>query len=109
MTAFFAVLRQWTQQACPSPKIRAGLLSPWREPMMELAKRENVYCKVSSSITSKLFPAPSQQITIFWGMRIPPRRCDAPCLIALGEEDRNALYASFPHGLPEASSGEQKS
>lgn len=33
------------------PKIRAGLLSPWRERMIELAKRENVYCKVSGMVT----------------------------------------------------------
>ncbi len=33
------------------PRIRDGLVSPWRERMMELAKRENVYCKVSGMAT----------------------------------------------------------
>jgi L-fuconolactonase len=33
------------------PRIKARLLSPWREHMRELAKRENVYCKVSGMAT----------------------------------------------------------
>ncbi len=33
------------------PRIREGVVSPWRERMMELAKRENVYCKVSGMAT----------------------------------------------------------
>ena len=33
------------------PRIREGVLSPWRERMLELAKRENVYCKLSGLIT----------------------------------------------------------
>jgi len=33
------------------PRIRNGALSPWRERMRELAKRENVYCKVSGMAT----------------------------------------------------------
>ncbi|MBT9331903.1 amidohydrolase family protein [Paracidobacterium acidisoli] len=33
------------------PRIREGLLSPWRERMRELARRENVYCKVSGMVT----------------------------------------------------------
>ena len=33
------------------PRIRDGLFSPWREQMEELAKRENVYCKVSGMVT----------------------------------------------------------
>jgi L-fuconolactonase len=33
------------------PRIRDGLISPWRERMMDLAKRENVYCKVSGMAT----------------------------------------------------------
>jgi L-fuconolactonase len=33
------------------PKIKEGVLSPWREGMEELAKRENVYCKVSGMAT----------------------------------------------------------
>jgi L-fuconolactonase len=33
------------------PRIRERILSPWRENMMELAKRPNVYCKISGMIT----------------------------------------------------------
>lgn len=33
------------------PRIRDGVVSPWREQIMELAKRGNVYCKVSGMIT----------------------------------------------------------
>jgi len=33
------------------PRIRDRVLSPWRENIIELAKRENVYCKVSGMVT----------------------------------------------------------
>jgi L-fuconolactonase len=33
------------------PKIRAGQLDPWRRNIAELARRENVYCKVSGMVT----------------------------------------------------------
>jgi L-fuconolactonase len=33
------------------PRIKERVLSPWRENMMELAKRPNVYCKLSGMIT----------------------------------------------------------
>jgi L-fuconolactonase len=33
------------------PRIKAQVLSPWRERIKELAKRENVYCKVSGMVT----------------------------------------------------------
>lgn len=33
------------------PKIREGLMSPWRERIRELGRRENVYCKVSGMVT----------------------------------------------------------
>lgn len=33
------------------PKIKAGEISPWKERIRELAKRENVYCKVSGMVT----------------------------------------------------------
>jgi L-fuconolactonase len=33
------------------PRIGAHLLSPWREKLRELARRENVYCKVSGMVT----------------------------------------------------------
>lgn len=33
------------------PKIKERILSPWREDMIELGKRPNVYCKISGMIT----------------------------------------------------------
>jgi L-fuconolactonase len=33
------------------PRIRERILSPWRENILELAKRPNVYCKLSGLIT----------------------------------------------------------
>jgi L-fuconolactonase len=33
------------------PRIRERLLSPWKEDIAELAKRENVYCKLSGLVT----------------------------------------------------------
>ena len=33
------------------PRIRAGEISPWRERIRELSRRENVYCKVSGLVT----------------------------------------------------------
>ncbi|MBL8174249.1 MAG: amidohydrolase family protein [Bryobacterales bacterium] len=33
------------------PRIRDGAISPWRENLRELARRENVYCKVSGMAT----------------------------------------------------------
>jgi L-fuconolactonase len=33
------------------PRIREGVLSPWREQICELARRENVFCKVSGMAT----------------------------------------------------------
>jgi L-fuconolactonase len=33
------------------PRIKEGLLSPWRENILELAKRDNVYCKISGMVT----------------------------------------------------------
>lgn len=33
------------------PRIRHGMMSPWRERISELARRENVYCKLSGMVT----------------------------------------------------------
>jgi L-fuconolactonase len=33
------------------PRIKDGLMSPWRENIFELTKRENVYCKLSGMVT----------------------------------------------------------
>jgi L-fuconolactonase len=33
------------------PRIRQGVISPWRENLTELARRENVFCKLSGLVT----------------------------------------------------------
>jgi L-fuconolactonase len=33
------------------PRIREGVLSPWKENIQALAKRDNVYCKLSGMVT----------------------------------------------------------
>jgi len=33
------------------PRIRQGMISPWRENLTELARRENVFCKLSGLVT----------------------------------------------------------
>jgi L-fuconolactonase len=42
---------QMTLDHIGKPGIKGGLLDPWREEIAELAKRENVWCKVSSLAT----------------------------------------------------------
>ncbi len=37
------------------PVIRAGLLSPWRESIAQLARHPNVYCKLSGMVTEALW------------------------------------------------------
>lgn len=37
------------------PRIKEGVLSPWREAITELAKREKVYCKVSGMVTEAVW------------------------------------------------------
>jgi len=39
------------------PKIREQLLSPWREQIQDLARRENVFCKVSGMVTEAAWQA----------------------------------------------------
>lgn len=35
----------------PSPRLRDRALSPWKENLTELARRQNVYCKLSGLVT----------------------------------------------------------
>ncbi len=37
------------------PRIREGVLSPWREQIADFAKRENVWCKISGLVTEADF------------------------------------------------------
>jgi L-fuconolactonase len=43
------------------PKIKEGSISPWAERIRELAKRENVYCKVSGIVTEADWKTWSEQ------------------------------------------------
>lgn len=43
------------------PKIRAGELSPWHKNLAELARRENVYCKISGMATEADWTAWTQE------------------------------------------------
>jgi L-fuconolactonase len=51
-----AFVKQHSQQTfildhLAKPRIRDGILSPWRENLFELAKFPNVYCKISGMVT----------------------------------------------------------
>ena len=39
------------------PRIKDGIISPWRENIMKLAERENVYCKLSGMVTEADYEA----------------------------------------------------
>jgi L-fuconolactonase len=43
------------------PRIRDRTLSPWRENIRELARRENVYCKLSGMVTEAEWPTWSKE------------------------------------------------
>ena len=43
------------------PRIREQLMDPWRQNITELAKRENVYCKISGMVSEADWSAWSQQ------------------------------------------------
>ena len=39
------------------PRVRDGIISPWRENIAQLAKRSNVYCKISGLVTEAKYGA----------------------------------------------------
>lgn len=43
------------------PHIRDGAISPWREDIIELARRQNVYCKLSGMVTEANWKSWTQQ------------------------------------------------
>lgn len=43
------------------PRIREGLISPWRENVLELARRDHVYCKISGMVTEADWTAFTEQ------------------------------------------------
>ena len=86
------------------PKIKANELSPWRENLRELAKRENVFCKISGMATEADFKAwtESQLHAYFevaleaFGARRLMFGSDWPvCLVACGYARWHALVADW--------------
>ena len=56
LPAAVKVVRQFPEQSfvldhIAKPMIRAGLIQPWRDDIKELAKRQNVFCKISGMVT----------------------------------------------------------
>jgi len=75
------------------PKIGANVISPWRENIRELAKRENVFCKISGMVTEADFKNWTEaQLRAYFDVALEafgPRRLmfgsDWPvCLVACG-------------------------
>jgi L-fuconolactonase len=86
------------------PKIKANELSPWRENLRELAKRENVFCKISGMATEADFKAwTGPQLRAYFEVAIEAfgaRRLmfgsDWPvCLVACGYARWHALVAEW--------------
>jgi L-fuconolactonase len=86
------------------PKIKANELSPWRENLRELAKRENIFCKISGMATEADFKAwTGPQLRAYFEVALEAfgaRRLmfgsDWPvCLVACGYARWHALVAEW--------------
>jgi len=92
------------------PRVRDGLVSPWRQNIRELAKRPRVYCKVSGLATEADYTGWSEQ-QLFSYMDIVletfgPKRIlfgsDWPvCLLAIGYSKWAEIVAKFTGQLTE--------
>jgi L-fuconolactonase len=96
------------------PRVRDGLVSPWRENMRELSRRPHVYCKVSGLATEADHVKWSeQQLTSYMDVVLEafgPKRVlfgsDWPvCLLAIGYGQWTDIVAKFVDRLTE---GEQE-
>jgi L-fuconolactonase len=96
------------------PRVRDGLVSPWRENMRELAKRPHVYCKLSGLATEADHLKWSEsQLTLYMDVILSafePKRVlfgsDWPvCLLAIGYRQWVDIVARHLGRLPE---GEQE-
>ena len=92
------------------PRVRDGLVSPWRQNMRELAKRPRVYCKVSGLITEADHTAWSEpQLFSYMNIALEtfgPKRIlfgsDWPvCLLAIGYSKWAEIVAKFTGQLTE--------
>ena len=78
------------------PRVRDGEMSPWRENLQELARRENVYCKLSGLVTeadwvrwspSQLQPYVDVALEAFGPSRLMFGSDWPVCLLAAGYRD----------------------
>jgi L-fuconolactonase len=92
------------------PRVRDGLVSPWRENMRELARRPHVYCKVSGLATEADYTGWSeQQLLSYMDIVLEtfgPKRVlfgsDWPvCLLAIGYGKWAEIVAKFAGRLTE--------
>ena len=92
------------------PRVRAGELEPWASNIRKLARRENVYCKLSGLLTEADWNNWSEhELTLYWEVVLNsfgPRRImfgsDWPvCLLAAGYRSWYELCRRFTSGLSE--------
>jgi L-fuconolactonase len=92
------------------PRVRDGLVSPWRENMRKLAQRPNVYCKVSGLATEADHTGWSEQqllsymnivLEIFGPKRILFGSDWPVCLLAIGYSKWAEIVAKFAGQLTE--------
>lgn len=116
LPAAIELVRQFPQQAfvldhLAKPEIRTGGMEPWSEQIRELAKHENVFCKVSGMVTeadhrcwkrSDLRPYLDVTFEAFgvdrlmWGSDWPV------CLLAAGYEEVFALVEEYTRSFTQA-------
>lgn len=92
------------------PRIREQVLSPWRERIYDLAKRENVFCKVSGMVTeadweswteADLLPYLDTVFEAFGPSRLMMGSDWPVCLLATGYQDWFRLLDNYAAKLSE--------
>lgn len=90
------------------PRIRENILSPWRENLAELARRENVYCKLSGLATeadhrswtqAQLRPYMETALEVFGPRRLMFGSDWPVCLLACGYERWFDIVSGFASRL----------
>jgi L-fuconolactonase len=93
------------------PRVRDGLVSPWRENMRELARRPHVYCKISGLATeadharwseTQLLPYMDWILSAFGPKRILFGSDWPVCLLAIGYRHWAEIVARFVDRLSDA-------
>jgi L-fuconolactonase len=97
------------------PRIREQVLSPWRERLYELAKRENVFCKVSGIVTeadwqewteADFRPYLDTVFEAFGPTRLMMASDWPVCLLATGYQDWFRLLDNYAATLSEHERGQ---